>query len=342
MTKLLVIGLLVFNISFSQNVRPPAYPLITHDPYFSIWSFSDQLNNSSTRHWTGKNHPLEGFLTVDGTRYHFLGETQFSTDKRAIQKSDQITATQTQYEFICGNVELKVTFTSPLLLDEIETVARPASYITFITTSRDSKPHTSKLRFNMGNELVVNKPEQIVASKTVETLHLKGFSAGSVDQKVLGQKGDNVRIDWGYSYLVSAKQDSYPVNLFVQKENLPAKDVFNGLETNLITGKSFHLIMAYDDLFSVQYLGKDLRAWWRRDPSMTAEKMLEFGLTDGIIPEPVGGAHWDYNEAAQILKDYLLPVLKELKQIPAEQRISDRIVKFGKMGFWEEENVPVS
>ena len=86
MKKLLSLGLLIFNILSAQNVRPPAYPLITHDPYFSIWSFSDQLNNSSTRHWTGKNHPLEGFLTVDGISYQFLGETQLSTDKQAIQK----------------------------------------------------------------------------------------------------------------------------------------------------------------------------------------------------------------------------------------------------------------
>ncbi|MEQ1677305.1 MAG: acetyl-CoA carboxylase carboxyl transferase subunit alpha, partial [Chitinophagaceae bacterium] len=69
---------------------------------------------------------------------------------------------------------------------------------------------------------------------------------------------------------------------------------------------------------------------------LTAEKMLGFGLIDGIIPEPVGGAHWDYDVAAKILKQYLLPVLKELKQTPADQRVNNRIEKFGKMGFWEE------
>jgi acetyl-CoA carboxylase carboxyl transferase subunit alpha len=64
--------------------------------------------------------------------------------------------------------------------------------------------------------------------------------------------------------------------------------------------------------------------------------MLDFGLIDGIIPEPAGGAHWDYNEAAQILKFHLAPILRELKQIPAEERTKKRIAKFGKMGFWEE------
>lgn len=83
------------------------------------------------------------------------------------------------------------------------------------------------------------------------------------------------------------------------------------------------------------------RSWDKKEVAaeqlrLTAEKMLGFGLIDGIIPEPIGGAHWDYNEAAEILKVFLKPVLKELKQIPAEQRINDRIVKFGKMGFWEE------
>jgi acetyl-CoA carboxylase carboxyl transferase subunit alpha len=69
---------------------------------------------------------------------------------------------------------------------------------------------------------------------------------------------------------------------------------------------------------------------------LTADKMLGFGLIDGIIPEPIGGAHWDYDEAAKILKDYLVPVLQELKQKSPEQRVSERIDKFVKMGFWEE------
>jgi acetyl-CoA carboxylase carboxyl transferase subunit alpha len=83
------------------------------------------------------------------------------------------------------------------------------------------------------------------------------------------------------------------------------------------------------------------RSWDKKEVAaeqlkLTADKMLGFGLIDGIIPEPVGGAHWDYNEAAQILKNYLKPVIKELKQIPSDQRVNQRIEKFGKMGFWEE------
>src|ERR1044071_1899675 len=60
-------------ISFSQVNRAPAYPLVVHDPYFSIWSFSDKLNESTTKHWTGTDQSLMGFLSVDGKIYKFLG-----------------------------------------------------------------------------------------------------------------------------------------------------------------------------------------------------------------------------------------------------------------------------
>ena len=69
---------------------------------------------------------------------------------------------------------------------------------------------------------------------------------------------------------------------------------------------------------------------------LTADKMLSFGLIDGIIPEPIGGAHWDYDQSAEILKNYLVPVLEELKQKTPDQRVPEKIEKFGKMGFWEE------
>ncbi|HET6723293.1 MAG TPA: acetyl-CoA carboxylase carboxyltransferase subunit alpha [Chitinophagaceae bacterium] len=83
------------------------------------------------------------------------------------------------------------------------------------------------------------------------------------------------------------------------------------------------------------------RSWDKKETAaeqlkLTADHMKGFGLVDDIIPEPAGGAHWDYVEAAQILKNYLLEVLQELKPIPAEKRVDDRINKFGKMGFWEE------
>jgi acetyl-CoA carboxylase carboxyl transferase subunit alpha len=83
------------------------------------------------------------------------------------------------------------------------------------------------------------------------------------------------------------------------------------------------------------------RSWDKKETAaeqlrLTADHMKGFGLVDDIIPEPAGGAHWNYDEAAQILKDYLINVLQELKTIPEQDRVNQRIEKFGKMGFWEE------
>jgi len=83
------------------------------------------------------------------------------------------------------------------------------------------------------------------------------------------------------------------------------------------------------------------RSWDKKEIAatqlrLTAADNLRYGIIDGIISEPDGGAHWDYDLAAKNLKDFLIPVIKELKAIPAEQRINNRIVKYGKMGFWDE------
>jgi acetyl-CoA carboxylase carboxyl transferase subunit alpha len=83
------------------------------------------------------------------------------------------------------------------------------------------------------------------------------------------------------------------------------------------------------------------RSWDKKEVAaeqlkLTPDYMLSFGLVDGVVPEPIGGAHWDYDEAAQTLKNALLPLLAELKEMAPEVRIRQRIDKFGKMGFYDE------
>ena len=86
------------------------------------------------------------------------------------------------------------------------------------------------------------------------------------------------------------------------------------------------------------------RSWDKKETAaeqlrLTGTDMLNFGLVDDVVPEPLGGAHWDYDEAATLLKNYLIPAISELQQIPAQERVQKRIEKFGRMGFWEETTI---
>jgi acetyl-CoA carboxylase carboxyl transferase subunit alpha len=83
------------------------------------------------------------------------------------------------------------------------------------------------------------------------------------------------------------------------------------------------------------------RSWEKKEIAaeqlkLTPEYMKEFGLVDEIVAEPAGGAHWDYDEAGQLLKKQLIPLLAQLKSMSADERINNRISKYSKMGFWDE------
>src|SRR5215213_6176331 len=99
---------------------------------------------------------------------------------------------------------------------------------------------------------------------------------------------------------------------------------------------SWYTVISPENCSSILWRSWEMKEIAAEQLKLTPENMYTFGLIDKIIPEPMGGAHWDYDEAAQHLKEYLIPVIKDLKQIPAEERIKQRIEKFGKMGFWEE------
>jgi acetyl-CoA carboxylase carboxyl transferase subunit alpha len=83
------------------------------------------------------------------------------------------------------------------------------------------------------------------------------------------------------------------------------------------------------------------RSWEKKEVAaeqlkLTAKDMKGFGLVDEIVEEPAGGAHWDYQVAADMLKSSIKKALEEVKHKASAERINDRIEKYGKMGFWEE------
>lgn len=68
---------------------------------------------------------------------------------------------------------------------------------------------------------------------------------------------------------------------------------------------------------------------------LTADHMHEFGLIDGIIKEPIGGAHSNPEEAAKLLKRQLKKAIAELQELTPDELIESRIEKYAKMGFYD-------
>src|SRR5687768_6232320 len=122
--------------SVPWKFRPPAVPLVTHSPYFSIWSMSDRLTDDTTKHWTGAKHALTATVTIDGKRHRILG----SGDDPALEQTSLVVLpTRTIARFEGAGIRMDVTFMSPLLPDQVKVLARPITYVAFEVLSTDKQ-----------------------------------------------------------------------------------------------------------------------------------------------------------------------------------------------------------
>ena len=99
---------------------------------------------------------------------------------------------------------------------------------------------------------------------------------------------------------------------------------------------SWYTVISPENCSSILWRSWDQKEKAAEELKLTPDHMYKFGLIDGIVPEPIGGAHWDYNEAATRLKPYLINSIRELQQVDPQERVDKRIVKYGRMGFWDE------
>jgi len=435
------------------KLRAPAVPLITSDPYFSIWSPSDKLNESSTMHWTGKTHPLIGAIRVDGVSYRFMGmnelslspilptgsmskwnaafteskpaadwtstnfndeswkkgqgsfgnvdrkeaatqwnsediwvrrtfdlkedisaqtlfleyshddifelyingvkvvdtgykwadnvqeelsvkikkalkigknviavhchnqqggafldfglmkknETGSTLSNKAVQKSVTVSATQSNYVFTCGSVELNLTFTAPLLMEDLDLVSTPINYISYQVASLDKKKHDVQIYFETTPQLAVFKDSQPVKSDKITKNGFTYLTTGTVNQPILGQTGDDMRIDWGYLYLggkLTGQEDLalgeyYDMkNSFITKGKLSVSADPKTLSSNMydkmtvlaysnnlgavsIEPVKGHLMIGYDDIYSIRYFYEDLMAYWKHNGTVDIFQAFE-------------------------------------------------------------------
>ena len=232
--------------------RAASIPLVTHDPYFSIWSPHDHLYDGHTEHWSGAVQQLKGSLIIDGKRYGFLGEM-----RRSIvipQKSVSVTATATEYVFENEKVVLKCRFTSPLIPNDMVLVSRPCTYVDFEVEKKDATDVV--LEFQAFADNVRWSPKDEVIGYPGKHKDFNYCFMGKSEQHPMGSSGDRVTIDWGYLYLACQDKDSEIVlNKNVNEEHLR-------LRMTLEDKKQAGFIIAYDDLCSINYFGQWRKAYW--------------------------------------------------------------------------------
>ena len=425
-----LLAMAVMAVAFNGNgartpLRAPAYPLLSLDPSVNLWSMGDTLHADATRHWTRREQPLLGVLTVDGVSYRFLGrefnvaesvapnsewgkwdasfttatplagwadvdfddsswnigEGAFATEgedgrfvmiknefcktgartkwatpyiwvrrtvdlpddiagkdmflevtyddaadvyvngvkafagttpedhrmipltgdaakalhpgknviaikavnnegygvidcaliarkpinrkfgKTALQTSVDFLPTQTCYSFVCGPVDLEVTFTAPFLPDDLELTGRPVNYISYDVKSRDGEKHQVSFMLSASPLFACDYVGQPTEESIMRYDGLTLMSTGTTGQRILEKWGDDRRIDWGYFYLAANEKDT--------RFSIADKRLTLDRDLGNVSAASGFVMAGYDDVQAILYMGRPIRPYWNRTGNET-------------------------------------------------------------------------
>ena len=224
-------------------------------------------------------------------------EKETALEKTAVQTSADVQATQTHYTFTCGPVDLRLSFTAPLFLDNLDLVSRPVNYIRYEAVSNDGADHEVSVYFEASPKWACDKGWQETVSETYRKGDIKYLKAGTKSQEILAKKGDDLRIDWGYFYLAArAGNAGTGVGRAIDLRNAfrngnDIESVGNTGENNdgrmavcqtlgLSKKAAGSVMIGYDDIYSIQYFGENLRPYWNRKGDSSIEEQFEAAMKE--------------------------------------------------------------
>lgn len=251
-----------------MKLRAPSVPLITVDPYFSVWSPDCNLNHTKTEHWSAKGNSIIGTVEIDGETSLFLGYNQ--NIKKIQQVSLDIDALSTTAVFENDKIILTAKFLTPLIPDDYRLLTRPVSYLEIGCEYKDGVEHDVKITVSASEELCLEEPNDIepVAEKlTIGSL--AAMKMGNPEQKPLHTSGDLVKIDWGYLYLAcnSPEAENYDCEI--------RRDKHICISAPLKENSPVLYLFAYDDIESIEYFGKHLRSYWNKDDQSITDAIAQ-------------------------------------------------------------------
>lgn len=104
----------------------------------------------------------------------------------------------------------------------------------------------------------------------------------------------------------------------------------------LMLENAWYSVIAPESCSSILWRSWDFKEQAAEALKLTATDLQQHGIIDAIIPEPVGGAHWDTAKMFRILQETLTHELQALRTVGIEQLLERRIEKFCAMGVWSE------
>ncbi|MBR3928134.1 MAG: DUF4965 domain-containing protein [Clostridia bacterium] len=243
----------------------PAYPLISIDPFLSVWSAFDHPADGETTHWAGERKRMTLAACVDNKAYALIGNQR---NEKAELIERMVTPTKTVYVFKAGEAEITVSFRAPLLMDDFDLMSTPVNYLDIETKSLDGQAHDIDVSFIWHDDICKNgacAADSMIGGE----YDAGGFNLawmGKQVQPLLNRSSDHITIDWGYAYLASES----PVRF----------DRVGGhwglvSEKALKTGESMMIAIAYDDIASIQYFEYTAHAYYARNGKTIVQAIRE-------------------------------------------------------------------
>ena len=269
-------------VSIKTKFRPPAVPLVTFDPYLSVWSEGTNLADHMTVHWTGTIQSLISLIRIDGRTYRLMGN-QPNDLPTLKQKNLEVLPLRTVYLFEGKGISVTLTFLTPRLPSNLKAFSWPITYLIWKIRSTNGKSHSVQIYYSTSSHLVVDGKEKVVSQNLLDK-GVRILKVGSEKQPALQKAGDRVQINWGYVYTAAqSEQSSAAINennkcqeRFISTGELSKGNnssngskrgeiveaiTFNlgNVESKII---SRYVIVGLNEKYSVNYFGTYLRPYW--------------------------------------------------------------------------------
>jgi hypothetical protein len=260
---------------------------------------------------------MGGAVRVDGKAYAFLGDASNFGGASLSQVQKVANPTTTIYIFAGAGVRLQIAFSSIVDQVAVETeISRPYSYVTISVNNTDTKPHAVQVYFDCGADWVLDV--NFNSRQSIQWMDLTVDDSANwvahmwktFDNIPFSEKGDYIKMNWGAAWMASKPDPRLSHTLaslagnraaFTANQPLPPTDTagvryystdpissafvweFGTITPNQQTGCFF--LIAYDDVFSMDYFGEYQRPLWRKTFNNDAHAMILDGLNsfDTII-----------------------------------------------------------